>query len=50
MNGVIKCGSFVIGLLSVFLVIFEKQMPSQNSLKFEELPDAVQAWERKGTS
>ena len=48
MNGVIKCGSFLIGLLSVLLVIFEKQMPLQNSLKFEELPEAVQAWERKG--
>ena len=46
----LKFGAICIGVLSTLVFFLEKSLPVQESLKFEELPNDVQEWEKKGKS
>ena len=44
----LKSGTIFIAILSILLVILEKNLPVQPALTLEELPKSVQDWEQKG--
>ena len=44
----LKTGAIFIGLLSALVVLLEKTLPVQDSLRFEELPDSIKEWKQKG--
>ena len=44
----LKSGAIFIAILSILLVILEKNLPVQPALTLEELPKSVQDWEQKG--
>ena len=44
----LKTGAIFIGVLSVLVVLLEKTLPVQDSLRFEELPDSIKEWKQKG--
>ena len=44
----LRSGAIFIACVSILLVVLEKQLPFQDSLSFEELPQSVQLWHKRG--
>ena len=44
----LRSGAIFIACVSILLVVLEKQLPVQDSLSFEELPQSVQLWHKRG--